>query len=89
VVPSLQCQGSEAGSSVEAGGDVWGCKKQNSAGQEQSANRLDKLHYLYHSFLKISFVTLVLKHRRYRVSALLFPSTSTTYCLVACQMASH
>lgn len=70
-------------------GDVWDCKKMNSAGQEQSANHLDKLHYLYRCFLKISFVTFVLKHRRYRISALLFPCTNTTYCLVASQMAFH
>lgn len=52
MVLSLQCQGSEAGNSVEASGDVWSWKEQNSAGQEQSANSLDKLHCLYHCFLK-------------------------------------
>lgn len=75
MVPSLRCQGSEAGGSVEASGDVWGCKEKNSAGQEQSTNHLDKLHYLYH-YSKISFVMFVLKHRRYRISALLFPCTN-------------
>ena len=37
MVPSLWCQGSEASSSVEASGDLWSCKENNHAGQEQSA----------------------------------------------------
>lgn len=45
--------------------------------------------FLYHCFLKMSFVTFVLKHWRYRVSALLFPCTNTSYCLVAHQRVSH
>lgn len=78
MAPSLLCQGSGAGSSAETNGDVWGCKEKDSAGQEHSTNPLDKLHYLNHYFLKNSFVTFVLEHWRYRISALLFPCAITT-----------
>lgn len=87
--PSQWCEGSEAGSSAGASEVKWGCKEKSSAGRKRSANHLDKLHFLYNCFLKISFVTFVLKCWRCRISAVLFPCTSTSCCLVAHQMVSH
>lgn len=68
--------------------EVNGTARERAVLGRSSANHLNKLHFLYHCFLKISFVTVVLKHWRCRISALLFPCTNTSYCLVAHQMVS-